>query len=102
MSGARRNGSAIVIGSVTAILVTLGVGTVYLPFIADKDKIRGLDEDGSMSPSKRREYERALREMGMMDPSRQQSPESENKSTEKGIRQSNSMWSRMNQNQEKK
>lgn len=103
MSGARRNGSAVVMGSVTAIMVALGVGTVYLPFIADRDKIRGLDEDGSFSSAKQREYERAVREMAMVDhPTRQQPVEVEYQSMERGIRQSNSMWARMNQNQERR
>jgi hypothetical protein len=57
------NGSKIVATAVTLTIAALGVGTIYLPFIADKDKLRGLDEDGGVSGAQRREYERALQEM---------------------------------------
>lgn len=86
---ARNSGSKIVVAAVTLTVAALGVGTVYLPFIADKDRLRGLDEDGEMNPAARREYERALQQMD--DASRPH----ENR---KGMApMSNSMWKRMHQ-----
>lgn len=106
--GGRIDGSKVVVTSVILIVAALGVGTVYLPFIADKDKIRGMDEDGGLTSAKRREYERALKEMGATSPSqgteRQSgSTENENRSSmASGMRHSNSMWGRLNESAGKK
>ena len=109
---AQSNGSRVVLASVTLIVTALGVGTIYLPFIADKDKIRGLNEESDMSASTRREYERALREMSMAAAAnnnnpdvRQQQDELERNNRQtlpNGMKHSNSMWARMNQSTEKK
>lgn len=71
-------------------LIRLGIGTIYLPFYADKDKVRGLHEEGELSASERAEYERVMREMGGMDVEDPQQPSRQD-------RRSNSMWSRMKQ-----
>lgn len=78
--------------SVDSMTWFLGMGTIYLPFFADKDKVRGLHEEGELNASERAEYERVLRELGAPSASknRLQQPQ-------RPERQSNSMWSRMNQ-----
>ena len=41
----RSSGSKVVIAAVTATLTAVGIGTIYLPFIADRDKMRGMHEE---------------------------------------------------------
>lgn len=80
------SGSKIVAAAVALTVGAVGISTLYLPFIADKDKLRGLDEDGGMMESEKREYERAMRQMAA---------EAEMRRTTPGT--SNSMWKRMDQ-----
>jgi len=76
---------------VAAVVVTtvaaLGASTVYLPFVADKDRIRGLDEQGELYQSEALEYQKALEQM-----KREAAQEREQQPTSN---KSNSMWSRM-------
>jgi hypothetical protein len=44
---ARVSGQKIVSAAVAATLLAVGVGTIYLPFVADRDKMRGLHEEQS-------------------------------------------------------
>jgi hypothetical protein len=83
---AQINGSKMVAVAVTLTLTAVGVGTIYLPFFADKDRLRGLSEEGEMRAAEKAEYERALREMGRAPP-----PEDQ-----RSIPTSNSMWTRIN------
>lgn len=91
MSAARNSGTKLVSLAVAATVAAVGIGTVYLPFIADRDKVRGLHEEGEMSAAERRQYERALSEMGA------QSRASDSNKKEENLPKSNSMWKRMNQ-----
>ena len=108
-----RSGSALVVGIVGITLTALGVGTVYLPFVADKDKIRGMSEEGGGAASAvgRIEYERAIREMSLAagglggggggggvdaDVVRQQM-QMQNSQPPPRNSNSNSMWERLNQ-----
>lgn len=109
MASRTSNGSKVVVAAVTMIVATLGVGTVYLPFIADRDKIRGLNEEAELSVLSRREYERALLEMEHSTTIAQESQSpamhtgNSNEATQQNsILQSNSMWSRINQASGKK
>lgn len=52
-----------VVAAISLTLVAVGVGTIYLPFIADKDKIRGLDEDGGVSSQQQQEYANMFQEL---------------------------------------
>jgi flagellar basal body-associated protein FliL len=60
---AKHSGSKIVaiVGGITVLAV--GVGTIYLPFIADKDRLRGLHEESDVTGSQRREFEQVMNEM---------------------------------------
>ena len=100
----RNSGSRVVVMAVTATLTALGVGTIYLPFIADKDKVRGLHEeayDGGMDERSRREYQAMLRQMGGGTMDQHQHPSGGGAGTEHAAaaaapaRPSNSMWSRL-------
>jgi hypothetical protein len=64
-TAATRSGSTLVVGIVGLTLGALGIGTVYLPYIADKDRLRGMNEESEASAIEALEYERALREMSM-------------------------------------
>jgi hypothetical protein len=114
---AARSGSALVVGIVGLTLGALGIGTVYLPFIADKDKLRGMNEESEASAIGQLEYERAIREMSMMkgggsgsgtggagdtDPNVRQPPNAASSSQQQQQQQqpprsSNNMWERLNQ-----
>ena len=104
MSGAARNntGSKMVVVAVSAMLAALGVGTIYLPFVADKDRLRGLHEEGdvAMSGRDKREYDRMLKEMGEAGQLKQDGMRQEQQQQKKAKQQqqpfSNSMWKRIN------
>jgi hypothetical protein len=85
---AQISGSKMVAAAVTLTLTAVGVGTIYLPFFADKDRLRGLSEEGDMRAAEKAEYERALREMGQASP-----PEDNQR---RSVPTSNSMWTRIN------
>ncbi|KAL3794001.1 hypothetical protein ACHAW5_006738 [Stephanodiscus triporus] len=74
------------VGIAVAMTVTaLGVGTIYLPFVADRDKLRGLFEEGddavpegarrqmkAMAKVEAEEMERQLRSRGEQQQNAQQ------------------------------
>lgn len=45
MAQARSSGSKLVLGAVGGTLGVVGLSTIYLPFFADRDTIRGLHEE---------------------------------------------------------
>ena len=45
MAAARSSGNKLVVMAITGTVTALGVGTIYLPFMADRDKMRGLHEE---------------------------------------------------------
>ena len=55
-----------VVAAVTATLGALGVGTFYLPFMADRDKIRGLHEEADVDPRAQREYQEIMKRSGIL------------------------------------
>lgn len=91
----RNNGSKVVVIAVAATLTALGIGTVYVPFYADRDKLRGLHEeaDGSLSERERREYEKYLQQIHQQ----QQGSANETLPPDRSMPNGNSMWKRMNQ-----
>jgi hypothetical protein len=56
------DGKILVLIATTATVCAVGFGTVYLPFYADKDKIRGLNENADTDAKK--EMEKFLKENG--------------------------------------
>ena len=86
----RNSGSRVVVMAVTGTLAALGIGTIYLPFVADKDKVRGLHEESDLDERSRREYEQMMRQMGGPPPQ-----EAAAEQQQPPPRQSNSMWSRL-------
>lgn len=94
MASARNSGSRVVVMAVTGTLAAIGVGTIWLPFIADKDKVRGLHEESELDDRSRREYEAMLRQMQQQGEGGAATPET----PPQPARQSNSMWSRLKRN----
>jgi hypothetical protein len=97
MSGAARNsGSKLVVVAVGATLAMVGVATIWLPFVADKDKVRGLHEESEVGGgAAQREYDALLRQMGAAGVDKNQSNNNKEKKTAPPPpRPSNSMWSR--------
>ncbi|KAL3756056.1 hypothetical protein ACHAWU_002635 [Discostella pseudostelligera] len=59
----RTDGRKLVALAATATVAAIGIGTIYLPFIADRDKLRGLFEEGeqAMPEGARREIQKILK-----------------------------------------
>ena len=103
MSGRHVSGSKLVVIAVTATLAAIGIGTIYLPFYADRDKLRGMHEeaDANLSEKEKREFAMLLAQMqeqqnaGMMN-SQQSLPEDAARLSDR-VRKENSMWARMKQ-----
>lgn len=98
MSRTARNGSNVVMMVVATTLTALGVGTVYLPFYADRDWLRGMHEDADshLSEKEKKEYAMLLSQLHeqQLNGGRGTNAEQEQ---ERPIprRPDNSMWARM-------
>ena len=81
------SGSKVVAVAVAAIVTFVGLGAIYAPYFADKDRLRGLHEESEagLSEKEKREFEAYLREA------------KERQTTTSAPTMGNSMWSRMNQ-----
>jgi hypothetical protein len=84
--------------AVTAIVATLGFTAVYLPFMADRDKVRGLHEEADPDPVARREYEEMVRQYHREQQQQEQQQQQAQAPANNNIppNTSNSMWARMN------
>lgn len=60
-SAGRTSGSKLVVAVVGGMIGMVGLGTIYLPFMADRDQLRGMDEDGGMNKKAKKEYEQMMR-----------------------------------------
>ena len=65
MRAGRTSGSKVVIAAVIGTVGMVGIGTIYLPFLADRDTMRGMDEDGGMNQREKREMAEYLRKEGL-------------------------------------
>jgi hypothetical protein len=103
MSRRGANGSKLVIIAVTSTLAAVGIGTIYLPFFVDRDKLRGMheDADGNLSEKERKEYAMLLSQLqeqqmtGRRGNMQQDSEHNGNPSDSFPVRKENSMWARM-------
>jgi len=88
-----------VIAAVAATLTAVGIGTIYVPFFADRDKLRGLNEeaDGGLSDKEKEAYEQYLRHIqaarGETSPAEGDADQLQRK---KSLPSENSMWSHIN------
>jgi hypothetical protein len=95
MAARTQSGSKLVVLAVAATVGMIGIGTIWAPFYADRDKLRGLHEeaDSGLSDSDKKQYEAYMRQHqnGTVlsdDGAAAVVP---------GPRPSNSMWGRLNQ-----
>lgn len=92
MAQARSSGSKLVIGAVAGTLGFVGLSTIYLPFFADRDTIRGLHEEEAPPTSQMLAQEiRKLQQEGILkgDDDEEQKPEL------KKAKAPGSMWSNL-------
>ena len=96
---ARNSGSKVVAVAVAASLFAVGLGSIYLPYFADRDKLRGLHEeaDGGLSERERREFELYMRQIQSQQQQGAPGGGGAGMGNEKSPLNGNSMWSRMNQ-----
>ena len=85
---ARVDGRKIVVVATGATVACLAVFQIYLPYFADRDKLRGMSEEEDMPAAARREMERQIR----IDQatSQQQPPPQQQQAASSG-----SMWKNM-------
>jgi hypothetical protein len=99
MSRGGTNGSKVVMIAVATTLAALGVGTVYLPFYVDRDKLRGMheDADSNLSEKERREYAMLLSQLHeqQMNGGRGTNAQQQEQERLSPTRTGNSMWARM-------
>ena len=55
------DGKKIVAVAVTGTVAVLGIAQIYLPYVADRDKLRGLFEEEYMPPGAKREMEAMMK-----------------------------------------
>jgi hypothetical protein len=91
MNAGRTSGSKVVVMAVAGTVGMVGLGTVYLPFIADRDSMRGMDEDGGMDRKARKEMAAYLKKEGLPAGAGEDLEQKERKSAFKP----GSMWSNM-------
>jgi hypothetical protein len=84
MSSGRTSGKKVISLAVAGTLGMTGIATIYLPFVADRDAMRGMDEDGGMDKKQREEMQRYLRNSGV--------------GQEKEAKAPGSMWSNLRKN----
>lgn len=97
----RVDGTKLVIAAVAATLTAVGIGTIYVPFFADRDKLRGLHEeaDGGLSGNEKQAYEQYLRHIQEARGEQHGVPggDADQLQRKKSLPSGNSMWSRINQ-----
>jgi hypothetical protein len=99
------SGTTMVTVAVTATVATLGFTAFYLPFVADREKMRGLHEESDVDPKARREYEEYVRQHNKREQQAQaqhpqqypaQQAQQQEQAPANNMPTSNSMWARMN------
>jgi hypothetical protein len=96
MAARSQSGSKLVVLAVAATVGMVGVGTIWAPFYADRDKLRGLHEEADpyLTESEKRQYEALMRQQQQLH---QNGAASDGVATTTGTRPSNSIWGRLNQ-----
>lgn len=91
---ARTDGRKIVAMAFGATTLAIGIGQIYLPYIADRDKLRGLFEEEDMPMQARKEMEMMMmKERQELQKQQQDQPPTKERSGNSG-----SMWSNMRRN----
>ncbi|KAL3778125.1 hypothetical protein ACHAWO_008077 [Cyclotella atomus] len=92
-----QSGKQLVTFAVAATVSAIGIGTIYLPFMADRDKLRGLFEEGEeqIPEGARREIRDIMRKEAMEKKAQQE----EGVSVQQEKKGAGSMWSSFRRNQ---
>jgi hypothetical protein len=69
---ARVDGKKIVAVATVATLSMVGFAQIYLPFWADRDKIRGMAEEEDMPAAAKREMQKVMRQQQQEEQQKQQ------------------------------
>ena len=77
-----------------AIVASLGVANIYLPYMADRDKLRGLFEEEDMPEEAKRELDMMMK----VERAAMQAKSSSEGSGNEPKRESNSMWKNLRRN----
>ena len=95
---ARSSGSKVVALAVAATVGAVGVGCIYVPYFADRDKLRGLHEEGDagLSDREKRELDAMMRQIQQQSQQQQQIGGGGGGVAERSPMNSNSMWTRLN------
>lgn len=102
----RTDGRKLVTLAAAATVGALGVGTIYLPFMADRDKLRGLFEEGeeTIPEGARREIKAIMKaeaEQKRLEQQQQQQEQHQREDDQQQQRQkasAGSMWSSFKRN----
>jgi hypothetical protein len=86
---ARTDGRKVVAIAFAGMTAAVGLGQIYLPYIADKDKLRGLFEEKDMPQEAKKEMEIMMKAEIAAAQARQQSQSSQNAAS------AGSMWSNL-------
>jgi hypothetical protein len=88
----RTDGRKIVSLAFAGILGAVGIGQIYLPYIADRDKLRGLFEEEDMPEEAKREMDMIMATERAAMEAKQQAAANAEKSEKKSA---GSMWSNL-------
>jgi len=88
----RTDGRKIVSLAFAGILGAVGIGQIYLPYIADRDKLRGLFEEEDMPAEAKREMDMIMATERAAIEAKQQAAANAEKSEKKSA---GSMWSNL-------
>ena len=80
------DGRKLVAVAATATVAAVGFAQIYLPFMADRDKLRGLNEEEYMPPQAKKEMEAMMSKMKAEQQAAKEDPSGTN---------AGSMWSNM-------
>lgn len=86
---ARTDGRKVVAIAFAGITAAVGLGQIYLPYIADRDKLRGLFEEEDMPVQAKKEMEIIMKAEIAAAQARQQQSQSQSSSS------AGSMWSNL-------
>ena len=100
----RVDGRKIVGIAFTAIVGAVGLGQIYLPYIADRDKIRGLFEEDDMPIQARQEMDMIMKEQRMASQAaklqKEQSGGNDRRDSKQSDTNAGSMWSNLRRGQQ--
>ena len=98
----RTDGRKLVALATTATLAAIGVGTIYLPFMADRDKLRGLSEEGedSIPEGARREIQAMMKEEQRREEQQQQIEQHDEQKQTQQRASAGSMWTSFRRKQQ--